>query len=204
MATVTDSFTYSNGSLATVSGGVWANVLTSMDVTSNAVFNHGTSDAVCKWTSNTFTNDQDSQVVAVALPTASTDGGPVVRCQSGAASFYLADFSIVGGSYNIAIFKCTAGSFLQIGSTQTGAATGAINDVLKLVITGTTLTPSVNGVNKTTQTDGTFSTGVPGMHLSGSTTTPSWDNWQSTAAIVASGPAARSLIINQAVSAAVF
>lgn len=184
MSTVTDSFTYSDGALPTVSSGLWTAVLGTINVASNVIKGNTTGDnAVRRSDGSSYTDDQDSQIVATVKPVeGSDDGGPCVRCQSGSNSFYLADFSVVSGKWHVGYFRCDSGTFHALGSDFDSGITANNGDTLKLRIAGTTLTASINGTDQTTQTDATYASGVPGIHIFNNTNIR-WDSWQSTAQV---------------------
>jgi len=184
MPTATDSFSYSDGALPTVSGGLWTGVLGTINAASNVIKGNTTGDNVVRRTDgHSYTDDQDCQIVASVIPvTGDDDGGPCVRCQSGSSSFYLCDFSVVGGKWHIGYYYCNAGTFNLLGVGFDTTITAANGDVLKLRIAGTTLTASINGTDQSTRTDSNLTTGVPGIHISNNTNIR-WDNWQSTAQV---------------------
>jgi hypothetical protein len=120
------------------------------------------------WNADVFAKDQYSQAKAATIYTYSR---VAVRIASGAKTLYF------WGYYNPAnvqkMEKVVAGVFTQIGSDYSISLN--TNDLLKLRIEGTTLTPSVNGVDQTTQTDSAIESGSPGLTAYYASR---WDDWE--------------------------
>lgn len=118
------------------------------------------------WNANTFASNHYSQI---ELRADADGGGPLVRHQSGANTFYVwaSDGAV------ITMFESTAGTFAALGASY--ALNTVVGDVLKLDMTGTTLTPSLNAAAQATRTDASISGGAPGIHCF--STTMSLDNW---------------------------
>lgn len=118
------------------------------------------------WNANTFPTDHYSQVTISADQ---DGGGPSVRHQSGANTFY----TLYTNGVVLQIYEVTAGTFAQLGVDY--ANNTVVNDTIKLDATGSTLTPSLNGTPLATRTDSTITGGAPGLHCSD--TAISLDNW---------------------------
>lgn len=110
-------------------------------------------------------NDQYAEVTIQTNP-AQNDGGPVVRLQTGAQSYYTFDINnndavALGSSQHAEVFSVSATVFTLVGST----ATLVINagDVLRVEAQGTTIRGLVNGVQKASGTDSAWASGKVGM-----------------------------------------
>jgi len=112
--------------------------------------------------SGTYNNDQYAQIKYKQLGTAMI--GVAVRCSSN--NFYAVQGPDSGG--NIYLFKCIAGVSTDIDYAP--SVTVNVDDVLKLSVSGTTLTVTLNGspiagmgdVNGQV-TDSSISSGNPGV-----------------------------------------
>jgi hypothetical protein len=99
----------------------------------------------------------------LTVTTASGSGsealGTGVRCQAAASQDY---YGYYGASSVSCLFENDGATWTQLGSN--GNAFAATN-VIRLTVSGTTLTPNINGSTTGTpgaQTDATFANGVPG------------------------------------------
>jgi hypothetical protein len=178
--TIFDNFNRADGPLG-------SNWLTSLDLAGPAPVVSSNqcrgSDTLCPayWNPavNSFSNDQHAQATYVTA-TSFDHAGVVVRHDtSGHSNFYL---FFANGS-NLSIYKCTAGSYLQIGTgTNSGFANG---DVLRLEVVGSTLTAKVNGTTFITVTDSSFTSGQPGILANHST--EFMDDWSAGPSIITAG-----------------
>ncbi len=102
-------------------------------------------------------------------------GGPLVRHQSAASTFYT---WFVDSVTFAAVFEVTTGSFAQLGASYTwpGATVG---DSYRLDATGSTLTPSYKGSALATRSDASIANGAPGVHIYEGPTSPSrlYESW---------------------------
>lgn len=125
-------------------------------------------DSSAWWNANTFGGDHWSQITRKD----SNDGaGAIVRHQSGANTFYAWTANVGTGGV---MWEVTAGSFAQLGAGYGGLVTSA-GHTIKLDATGSTLTPSIDGVATATRSDASITGGKPGVHCSG--TTSHADDW---------------------------
>lgn len=127
-------------------------------------------DSSAWWNANTFPSDHFSQITR---KDSIDGGGPLVRHQSGANTFYsFSPFSATQAN----MYEVTAGTFAQLGASYSGLTVSA-NHTVGLDATGSTLTPYVDGVAvpSGTRSDASITGGAPGVHCSGSTA--HFDNW---------------------------
>lgn len=164
MTDVTDNFNRAGPAL----GSNWTNGINSVVISASTVVvgNTAAAENTAWWSANTFPSDHYSQCVVKADV---DGGGPLVRHQSGATTFYL----FADDSTQCHLYESTAGTFVQLGATY--ANNTAPNDVLKLDATGSTLTPSINGTPLATRSDSSITGGAPGLHCFD--TTMSFDDW---------------------------
>lgn len=156
---VTDDFNRANGAL----GANWVDspTLTGLTIVSNAANSAGASWKWAYWkpSTNTFNNDQSSQITLTSVG-AGTFGGPVVRHQTNGTSSGYFGF-VNAGTSQAFIYRSDSGTFTQLNLVP--SVTVNIGDTIALNATGSTLTLSVNGVTKVTTTDATYTSGQPGI-----------------------------------------
>ncbi|HSA08094.1 MAG TPA: hypothetical protein P5099_01885 [Candidatus Moranbacteria bacterium] len=152
-------------------GGNWS-AITSEDpfrIVSNQMVATVTDSNGVYWNANAFDNDQYSQVT---LKTAGgTYIGAMVRISSSAKTYY---FFGSGATSSYVLGKYVSGSWTVI---NTYTETQAVNDVIKLRVVGTTLTPTLNGTDLQSFADSSISSGSPGIHTYGSTSA-ALDDWE--------------------------
>lgn len=108
-------------------------------------------------TNFTSTNDQYAEVLMYRQSGSSKiQGGPAVRCASGAWTLYEAEASDVDG--NIQIWKAVAGSWSQVGSN--GTITFSSGQKVRLTVSGSTLRASYNDVELVVTTDTSIASGT--------------------------------------------
>lgn len=117
---------------------------------------------------NTYSNDQYSQESV----SSGASGSPetTVRC-SGTGSCY---FSYNNSPGLLGIAKFVSGAFTDKGSVSGSLA---INDVVRIEASGTTLTLKKNGTSVFTASDSSLTTGAPGPGLDGNSGVVI-DNWE--------------------------
>ena len=155
-----DSFTYSNGNLATVSSAKWTKLSGFLDlvVTSNQLNGTGGSDGaavITSWAGST--TDQYAQVTYAA---ANAYGGPTIR-SDGTSTFYLLDCQPTVW----ALYKVIAGGFTAL-STQ--SVTSVNGDLAYIEMQGTVITCKRNGVTLGTLTqvsESSIASGKPGIRI---------------------------------------
>lgn len=134
-----DTFTYSDGVLATVSSGKWEKLsgMADMTVVSNEV--HATDEdcvaRIAAWSGHTTDHYAECKI----SNSQSDNGGPVLRA-NGTSTYYYIRGDGTGNGVNV--FKVVSGSFTSI---HADAGSYAINDVIRGEIVGTTITVKKNG-----------------------------------------------------------
>jgi len=118
-------------------------------------------DSNARWVGDTWNGDHSSEITLSAVFVSGTyfAGGPAVRIQSdGSCYFFVADSTTV-----IKVWKYvnTGAVFTQLGANITG--TFAAGDVLRLEVSGSTLTIKQNGNSLGTRTDSTHTGGAAGI-----------------------------------------
>jgi hypothetical protein len=171
-----DGFNRADGPL----GSNWADITDGgLAITSQAVAGTktGAGDAGLtgdSWAADTFTSNQYSQVQVTA--TQLTGGqwiGPSVRAQSGGQNGYVGIYFWNSGSPQLMLFKRSAGNWTQIGGTVNISALTA-GATLAVQATGSTISFLLNGTQKISATDTSFTGGAPGIMSFG---TGQVDNW---------------------------
>lgn len=119
--------------------------------------------------SEIFPADQYAQTTCSA---ASANDGPCVRQSTSADSHYRLG---IRNSTTLRVIKRVAGVDTQLGADYTISAFNSAT-VLKLRVVGTTLTPSVDGVDLATRADSALSSGVAGYFWVTSSNT--FDNFE--------------------------
>ena len=93
--------------------------------------------------------------------------GPAVRLQSGGQSGYLGIYFWNYGSPELRLYKRTAGSWAQLGSTYSSGPLAA-GTQLEVTAVGGKISFLVNGVQRISVTDTSFTGGAPGIMAYGS------------------------------------
>lgn len=111
------------------------------------------------WSGDTFDNDQYAFITVRGSWTSTQWIGALVRAHASADSYY----GWITGNFspnNRLLYKMSAGVETDLAHEDTG-----LNDtgkVVRLEVSGTTLTAKIDGVTRFTQTDSTFSSGSAG------------------------------------------
>lgn len=160
---VTDAFTYSNGNLATVSGGVWTTLTAYTDfvVASNKV--RGAAGVECAVEITTWAGSLTDQYAQCVI----TNNGNPVFCgpailSNGVDALYVFDARI-GTPGSQQILKLTTGpTYTPLGSAVNH--TLAAGDTVYIERQAGVLVTKINGVTVNTETDGSpLVSGKPGM-----------------------------------------
>lgn len=152
-----DSFTYSNGALASVSSGKWTKLSgagTDFTVASNQI--KGTAgfesaDVITSWAGSG--SDHYSQLAVV---TVANDGGPSIRSDA-TYTFYFLDVTTSAATN---VYKVVGGSFTAINNTSITWANG---DTAYLEMQGNTIISKQNGTTRHNFTDSSIASGKPGF-----------------------------------------
>lgn len=141
---VSDAFTYSNGALDTVSGGVWAIQTTAgggLAVISNEVRESSASSLGRFTTTAPPSSDYYSEVkLTTVLANVSDEGvGPAVRVVSSGTDQGTGYFAQCN-SVETKLYQVVTGAFLQVGSNGVACALG---DVVRIEVSGTGATVSL-------------------------------------------------------------
>ena len=177
MATYSDSFTYSDGALATVSSSKWTARNNSIDVVSNQ-FNDGagTSNSYSEvaTTEVDFADDHEAEITVHALGSADYVG-PAVRVS--ASGCYAVRCDGVNAAGRVVV-RMDGTTLTNVGTVRVIPVNG---DTVKLRAVGSTITVYVNGSLVDTVTDATFTTGQPGIYYHrGNTGVSRGDNFSAT------------------------
>ncbi len=160
------SFNGSNGALTTYDSN-WNYLAGTFAITSNTVNSSSAGDTMARWTAGTFNDNQYAEITITASATGYIGVG--VRFQSGAHTGY----GVYCNATDIKIIEWAAG-------TPTTHYTGSAcigSDVVRLEISGSTLTLKKNGSTVTTVSDATLTTGRPGLVGNGNQSTTAGDNF---------------------------
>ena len=112
--------------------------------------------------------------------------GPAVRLQSGGQSGYLGIYFWNSGSPVLRLYKRTAGSWAQLGSSYSTGPLAA-GTQLQVTAVGSTISFLVNGVQRISVTDTSFTGGAPGIMAYGSGTADNWSGGTATTAVYSVG-----------------
>jgi hypothetical protein len=128
-------------------------------------------------TGETYAGNQSSQLSLTATQLSDAQWiGVGVRAQPGGQSLYLGIYWWNNGNPVLMLFERNNGTFTQLGATYPSGPLPA-GTLLRLAVTGSTLTLSQNGVTRITASDTTLTGGRPAIIAFG---TPAADNWQGT------------------------
>lgn len=169
-----ESFTAVDGThLGTMTG--WTNTpgTGAMDISSSAVAGDASGFDLCVWTGDSFNNDQYSQAQVV-----STGGEVIGVAVRGSASAVYCYSYVASNSYR-SLYKEVNNSYTEILSYWSGGV--SLNDVMRLEISGTTLTCKLNGSADPQigeQTDNSVVLGNAGVCSESDGIGTLLDNWQ--------------------------
>ncbi|OGE98126.1 MAG: hypothetical protein A3G89_01015 [Candidatus Doudnabacteria bacterium RIFCSPLOWO2_12_FULL_42_9] len=140
-------------------------------ISTNTVYSTtgASSDSLARWIGSSFGNDHYAEMTIAAAAADPAYIGVAVRVQDSGMSGYVANCS----STNIKLLEWNAGAETV---HYTGTAC-AVNDVIRLEVTGSSFVLKVNGSTVTTLTDATYSSGKPGLSGRDNSTGTRGDNW---------------------------
>jgi len=147
-------------------------------ITSNSVYASLGGFTQTWWAGDTFDNDQYAEAEIVSIDdTVSGQFGVAVRCDTGGTTrtFYYFIFRNFAGGNRI-LGKVVAGTDTVLDSE---AGDLAVNDVLRLEVSGTSLSAKVNDTEILSATDSSITSGAAGLAATNTTsTTNRLDNWE--------------------------
>ena len=173
-ALATDTFTRANENPIT---GNWTAMtgLDTFEVSGNTAIPHSLFSACGVYYNPLAWNPiQYAQCKVTITGTSANNGaGPAVRMSTSANTFYAA---VIDASGNYAVLKNVAGTTTNL---RTGTVTYSAGAVMKLSVTGSTLTLTYNGSQVgATISDSSITSGNPGIYYSNTLTTASVDDWE--------------------------
>jgi hypothetical protein len=181
MTAVSDTFTYSNGALATVSSGVWAAVTGHADcaVASNKLATPATSTIThSRHTTALSTDDQYAEATVNISGSGYREASVLARCSDDAATFYRLDYSS-NSTGTLTVYKCEAGSFTLIDD-QTGVGLDSNDHTIRIEVEGTSIRGYLDDVEIHNLTDSDISTGAhvgAGLYRTNSGGAPTLDGF---------------------------
>jgi Putative esterase len=169
-ASVTDDFNRANGGL----GANWTAVSDgALSISSQAVLGLSATAGAIR-TGESYSSDQSSQIEVTSTQLASGQWiGPAVRMQNGGQNVYLGLYFSNNGTKELRLYKRSAGTWIQLGSTYNSGPLAA-GTQLQLTAAGSTISFLQNGVTRISVTDSSLSGGAPGIMTYG---TAKADNW---------------------------
>lgn len=170
-STLPETFTDSDGTALATHNSTWSILHGGFSINTNGVYSSLSQDGLAQWTAGNFNNNQYSQITLTALSSGNYIG-TAVRTQDGVFSGYFV-YTDSNTAYQIQKYVNGVQTIL-VNNAGTPFQAG---DVLRLEISGTTLTLKRNGSVVTTTTDATFSSGRPGVAGNGTATTTRGDDW---------------------------
>ena len=164
-----DDFDRANGSL----GRNWTGIRDgALSISSHAVTGRG-GLAGDTWTAGTFTGDQYSQIeVRSARLTAGQWIGAAVRVRDGGLDAYAGIYFSDGGRPELQLYKRSAGSWILLGSYQSGPLPAGTQ--LKLMAIGSTILFLADGQVRLSASDSSIPGGAPGIMIYGSGSASGW------------------------------
>lgn len=155
-----DTFTYADGALATVSSGKWTHLSfgTALNVVSERVKNTAGNEGaavISTWAGST--TEQWSQVTVRGSGAGADFHGPTVLSDV-EGTFYFLDVRVGGAALHI--YKVVGGSFTDLKSESVVLADG---DTVRLEYESGVLTGKINGVTAITVANTDIASGKPGI-----------------------------------------
>lgn len=167
MASASSSFVGTENPLS--EGGVWTQPTAYWQPMRKATGLAGVvvnNDGAMRYTGATFTADHYSEMTLALIPNPPTTlwyHYLFARMNATAGTYQLTTGRDVGANI-LQLWKISdSGVYTQIGADITTPSNLVAGDVVRLEVTGTTLTCKVNGTTVRTATDSTFATGQPGI-----------------------------------------
>ena len=172
-----DDFNRADGAL----GANWADLADGgLSISSQAVVGSSGGIAGDLRTGESYATDQYSEVEVTS--TQLTGGqwiGPAVRSQNGGQNAYVGIYFWNSGSPVLRLYRRSAGTFIQIGSTYNCGVLPA-GTQLKLTAVGPKISLLQNGVERVAASDSSFTGGAPGIVSFGAATADNWSGGNAT------------------------
>ena len=169
----TDAFTATSGTNLTTYSSNWTVTNGAWDINSNAVTPNQSGNCAAYWNADTFGNNQYAKGT-LKSQASGIETGPAVRMSSGPNCYV---YRWKGNGTRKILAKIVDGTFTSFGS----GGTITTDTVVELQVSGTTLTPLLNGSLDTEIgeiTDSTFSTGPAGIWGTGDSASSRLDDWE--------------------------
>ena len=175
--TASDDFNRADGGL----GANWTDISDGgLSISSQAVLGRSGVVAGDIRTGEAYPSDQYSQVEVTSTQlTAGQWIGPAVRTQSGGQNTYLGIYFWNNGSQQLRLYKRSAGTWIQLGSSYNSGPLAA-GTQLELTAVGSTISFLQNGVTRITVTDSSFTGGAPGIMAFDTATADNWSGGTAT------------------------
>lgn len=182
---VTDNFNRSNGSLgsnwtATDTTGAFSDGTPVID--SNVIVGPGYGIVASAYYSGaTFNGNQYASAETLTDPNDGTPSrGPAVRLSAGPDGYYGSCYKYGGYHTRCQLYRIDDGALTQIGSNweETDTTANLVpNKVVRVEANGSTIKLFLNGTQRISTTDTTYSSGYPGIRVESGTTTQNMDNF---------------------------
>lgn len=141
-------------------GANWTQALATVTIASSTVYQaSAAADSVAFWNADSFGNNQFSQATIVSVSSSVNYVGIAVRCAVNTGYVFFTDGA--SGSGHSEISRLSGGTFTTIKAI---AATFATNDVIRLEVSGTTLSLYKNAGLVDTATDSNITSGAAGIY----------------------------------------
>ena len=172
---VYDPFLYSDGALATVSGGLWTNCsgfgAIQVATTEGYHYAHGPGEEIAA--AAVLTNWEGSPTDHYAQHVYTGAVGGLTLRSDAADTFILVEFVPDDAVY---VYECLAGTFAQIGALLALVTPMAYPDKLYADVQGTTITVKQNEqILGTREATGAIGAGKPGLYLVGNASCADWE-----------------------------
>lgn len=155
-----DTFIRSNGPI----GANWTTTQGTVNISANKALGTGGAENTAYWSADVFGNDHYSEAIYSDGGSGSGTPGVTVRHSGsgGTTQFYLFTTSGASGTAG-KVYKVTNGTTYSAAILTTGNISNG--NTIRLSVSGTTLSASINGGTAVTATDAGLSTGSAGIYI---------------------------------------
>jgi hypothetical protein len=157
-------------------GGNWTTIPSEYNhqIVSNVVkgASGGGNECGSYWNADTPNNDQYAQI-RVTFNSGDYGAGPAVRISTSVNTFYVL---WVNDRYTVILWKRLNGNWTNLGTYSVPFINSG--DLLRLEVSGTTLTPIIAGTTYATKTDSDIASGMVGMMCNYNNGYTSLDDWE--------------------------